>query len=458
LVVTNRAAFGLTILVLAACTRMQPAPVPQSLALGRPPENVAAAAMRPPAIDRRYIAVAALGMQPLAKRTIVSVKDSGARGDGATDDTVAIRRAFNRIASGDVLLFPKGIYVYSDILVLHQSDVVIEGRDATLESASPKNESIVIAGDKSALVNMAIVGTGKTRLTTPESTDIEVTGRYNQIVGNRIDGGSSAGIFMYGARDYRVTGNSVVNTLADGIHSTHGSRRGLIEGNGVIRSGDDTIAVVSYTGEFPSGNILINDNVVGGNRWGRGITCVGCTDVVIANNAIAGVGCAAGVLVANEVETTGVDGVLVENNSIDRIEKTACQGARTGQAGIDINGFGTYPIRYVSLEGNHVGDTAFDGVRVLDTGKSGVAFDHINLNGNSIENAGGLPVEFLADPGVPSLTTCWDNTYDGKAYRVSASACTETAVTSAAWTQFNFVTPEGTTWAPDGSLLVGGRR
>ena len=389
-------------------------------------------------------------MKPLAKRTTHAVTEYGAHADGVTDDTVAIQRAFDRVPSGDVLLFPAGVYRYSNVLTLRRSDVVVEGRNAALQAASPQNESIVIAGDKSALLNMTLYGTGSKRLTTPASTEIEVTGRYVQLVGNRISGGSSAGIFMYGARDYRVTGNSVANTLADGIHSTHGSRRGLIEGNTVFRSGDDTIAVVSYTGETASGNILIDDNHVSGNRWGRGITCVGCTDVAISNNSIKSVGCAAGVLIANEVETIGVDGVLVENNAIDRIEKTACQGARTGQAGIDINGFGTYPIRYVSLERNRIGDTAFDGIRALDGGKPGVSFDRINLNGNAIENAGGAAVEFVADPGMPSLTTCWANTYDGKPYTASASSCAAKRVTSAAWTQFDFVTPEGTTWAPDG--------
>jgi parallel beta-helix repeat protein len=352
------------------------------------------------------------------------------------------------------LLFPAGTYRYSNVLVLRKTDVVVEGRGATLHALSAQNESIVVAGDKDAILDLAIDGTGTKRLTTPASTDIEVTGRYDQLVGNRISGGASAGIFMYGARDYRIAGNTVANTLADGIHSTNVSRRGLVEGNTVFETGDDTIAVVSYTGEEPSGNILINDNHVSDNSWGRGITCVGCTDVTIANNQISGVACAAGVLVANEIETIGVEGVLVENNDISRIETRPCPGGYTSQGGIDINGVSTYAIEYVSLEHNRISDARYDGIRTLDYGTGAAGIDRINVYENAISTVGNDAVEFVADPAAPALTTCWQNTYGGAPYAIPASACSKRALTSAAWARFNFAIPEGMTWAPDGRRKV----
>jgi parallel beta-helix repeat protein len=438
--------------VSVACSAAHPVPPISSSATSRVSDRAGAPPSgQPPDIDRRYIAVAALGMQPLSKRSVVLVTSYGAKGDGKTDDTAAIQRAFDRAPTGDILMFPAGTYRHSNVLVLRATDVVVEGRGATLQASSPQNESIVVAGSKSALLNMAIEGTGAKRLTTPASTDIEVTGRYVQLVGNHISQGSSAGIFMYGATDYRVTGNTVSNTLADGIHSTHDSHRGLVEGNTVFQSGDDTIAVVSYTSERPSGDILINDNHVSGNRNGRGITCVGCTQVTIANNTISDVACCAGVLIANEIETIGVNGVLVENNDIDTIEKTKpTGGSYTSQGGIDINSVSTYAIQYVSLERNTVSNAAFDGIRILEYGSGPAGIDHININGNTIADVGDVPIEFIADPGTPTATTCWNNTYGGKAYVVPSSACTAQALTSAAWPQFNFVTPEGTMWAPDG--------
>jgi hypothetical protein len=306
-----------------------------------------------------------------------------------------------------------------------------------------------------ALLDMDVEGIGTVRLTTPASTQLEVTGRYVQLVANHVSRGASAGIFMYGAIDYRVTGNTVADTLADGIHSTHFSHRGLVEGNTVLRTGDDTIAVVSYTGERASGHILVNDNHVSGNRWGRGISCVGCREVAIVNNTISGVACCAGVYVSNEIETIGVDGVLVRNNDISNIEfAKPCCGPQTGQGGIDVNGVGTYPIRFVSLEGNTIRHAHDDGIRVLDYGTGSVAFDHVNLNGNIVSDVGATPFEFIDDPGAPTATTCWNNTYDGKAYTLPIPQCTAEASTSAAWKQFDFVTPEGTTWAPDGWAIA----
>jgi parallel beta-helix repeat protein len=445
---------ALAIAAMAACT---PARTVPSLSYAAVNGGVVRAAVlptqTPPDIDRRYIAAAALGMKPIKERPVVSVTSFGAKGNGTADDTVAIQRAFDRVPAGDVLLFPAGTYRHSNVLVMRKTDVVVEGRGATLQATSPQNESLVVAGNKIAIVDMTIDGTGTTRLTTPASTDIQVTGRYAQLVGNKIFGGSSAGIFMYGARDYRVTGNTVANTLADGIHSTNVSRRGLVEGNTVFQTGDDTIAVVSYTGEAPSGNILINDNHVSDNPNGRGITCVGCMDVAIVNNEISGVACCAGVLVANEIETIGVEGVLIANNDISNIELHPCCGGRTSQGGVDINSVATYAIEYVSVERNRIANVAYDGIRTLDYGTGPGVIDHINLYRNSIAqvgSVGGVAIDFVADPRQPALTTCWQNTYDGKRYTVPPGVCAKEAVTSAAWPQFDFIDPEGMTWAPDG--------
>jgi hypothetical protein len=243
--------------------------------------------------------------------------------------------------------------------------------------------------------------------------------------------------------------------LADGIHSTNTSRRGLVEGNLVYQTGDDMVAVVSYAGERPSGNILINDNHVSGNTWGRGITCVGCTDVAITNNTISDVPCCAGVYVSNEAETIGVDGVLVKNNAISNIETRTpcCGGYKTGHGGIDVNGVGTYPIRHVSIENNSVVHAEYDGIRILDYGTV-MPFEDVNLNGNAVSRAGDSAVEFIDDPGTPTNTTCWNNTYGGRPYAVPATACTAKPLTSAAWPQFDFERPEGSTWAPDGAATA----
>lgn len=66
-----------------------------------------------------------------------------------------------------------------------------------------------------------------------------------------------------------IVGNTVQATLADGIHTTHGSTNVLVRGNTVKDTGDDLIAVVSYQADGSlSANVLIDGNTVSGNYWG----------------------------------------------------------------------------------------------------------------------------------------------------------------------------------------------
>lgn len=48
----------------------------------------------------------------------IDVRDYGAKGDGFTDDTEAIQRAFDAMLAGDTLYFPKGVYRFASPTVL----------------------------------------------------------------------------------------------------------------------------------------------------------------------------------------------------------------------------------------------------------------------------------------------------------------------------------------------------
>ena len=60
--------------------------------------------------------------------TFVSVKDFGAKGDGVTDDTVAIQDALN--SNESVIMIPKGHYIISSTIVIPKGKAIIgEGND-----------------------------------------------------------------------------------------------------------------------------------------------------------------------------------------------------------------------------------------------------------------------------------------------------------------------------------------
>lgn len=60
---------------------------------------------------------------------VVNVKDFGARGDGVTDDTLAIQNAINS-ADGQIVFFPKGTYIVSDTLLINQNANVLRGENS----------------------------------------------------------------------------------------------------------------------------------------------------------------------------------------------------------------------------------------------------------------------------------------------------------------------------------------
>lgn len=67
------------------------------------------------------------GEKPIPKvKQVASVKDFGAKGDGKTDDTEAIRKAVDGSTDGAILL-PAGRYVVSDIIEIKKGGIVLRG-------------------------------------------------------------------------------------------------------------------------------------------------------------------------------------------------------------------------------------------------------------------------------------------------------------------------------------------
>ncbi|WP_321782556.1 right-handed parallel beta-helix repeat-containing protein [Burkholderia pyrrocinia] len=310
----------------------------------------------------------------------------------AADQADELQRALDALKPGQRMVFTPGRYVVGRSLVVRQPNVVLSGYNATLSATTPDNQTIEMRGNGTMLVGFQITGTGTTRLATPESTKVEVTGHDVQVLDNVIDGGASAGIFVFGGTDVAIVGNEVLSTLADGIHITHGARNVLVQGNVVRGTGDDMIAVVSYQGDgVLSRNVLITGNSLEGNAWGRGITVVGGADVTIANNIVRNVQVSAGILVAQEdsFRTYGASGVLVENNEISDIQTATGRTDRrplTQQAAIDVSTWSGSVTR-VAVVGNRVSRARFAGIRVWGN------VSQYRIANNQLSAIGGMPVQ-----------------------------------------------------------------
>ncbi|RQR33541.1 nitrous oxide reductase family maturation protein NosD [Burkholderia sp. Bp9142] len=309
----------------------------------------------------------------------------------ASDQADMLQHALDALQPGQRLVFAPGRYVVGRSLVVRQPDVVLSGYGATLIATNPDDQTIEMRGIGTTLVGFRLAGTGTTRLTTPASTKVEVTGRGVQVLDNVIDGGAGAGVFVFGGSAVAIVGNEVLSTLADGIHMTHGSHDVLVQGNVVRGTGDDMIAVVSYRSEgVLTRNVLITGNSLEGNPWGRGITVVGGADVTISNNIVRNVQVSSGILVAQEDSngTYGASDIRIENNVIADIQTaTGRTDSRplTKQAAIEISTWSGSVAR-VTVIGNRVSHARFDGIRLWGN-VSGV-----RLTDNALSGIGGMPV------------------------------------------------------------------
>jgi polygalacturonase len=417
----------------------------------------------------------------------LDVRRFGAVGDGRSDDTAALRRALAALTPGQWLVFPAGTYVHSARLTIETPRVTLHGHGATLHATNPADQALLIQADGvrvrgftlTAITDRRRGAPWESRIAVwrdgrglPPLTRIEI--RDNRIVESgapdtpRANSSSSAAIFVHNARHFVVERNLVRRSLSDAIHITGGSRHGRILGNTVRESGDDMVGVVSYLGSDVSTDapitaaawaalreehlvrdILIADNDLSGQYWGRGVTVVGGQDVTIAANTIDATAHAAAVYLSREssFNTFGVHNVRVQGNRISRVQTEAPaysalpllqRGRRTGHGAVELVVQGglaaqgeALTVREVAIEGNQIDDTAAAAVRIGagSFGRAGSGVDRIVVRDNRLHRIGGTAIDARND----AITLhCSNNTLDGKPATHARCAAPAWTVTGAA--------------------------
>ncbi|WP_080492169.1 right-handed parallel beta-helix repeat-containing protein [Burkholderia ubonensis] len=330
--------------------------------------------------------------------------------NNGSDQASEIQDAIDRLGSGDTLIFSPGHYAHSRSLTVRADGVTLTGYGAELEATNADDQSVIMSGANATLVGFFLRGTGSTRLTTPDSSKIQITGNGNQVLDNKIDGGASAGIFNFNGNDSVIYRNTVSRTLADGIHITHGAQNVLIHGNTVTGTGDDMIAVVSYADGGLCKNVLVIGNNVSKNVWGRGITVVGGTNVTITGNVVSDIPIGAGILVGQEESygTFDTSDVKITHNQISNIQMNALDNA-TRQGGIEIGADKGGRISFIELTDNKIMNSCFEGIRILGE------VETVLISRNALENIPppGTPVTLLQDPGCDPVIIDGSNLLDG---------------------------------------------
>lgn len=427
---------------------------------------------------------------PAPPANAILVTNYGAVPNDESDDTNAIQAAINAARAGDWVVFPAGRYIHHKSLTVLRPRVTLYGEGAVLHASNPSDQSIMLKADGGRVYNFTLTAVTEGRRGEPWTSRISVfgldspNGYLNDIIvqNNRIvpadlstgtplsNGASAAGILVVGARNFTIAGNTVRRSLSDGIHITHSSRNGRIVNNTVTETGDDMIAVVSYLNTQWRTNarssstwltehqnrtlaqdILIANNTVSDQYWGRGISVVGGKNVTIKNNDISRSAMAAGILLSREEvpSTHGVNNVLVLNNTIRDIQThapsympsgpffttlaslTAVNGGKTGQGGIEIHNISrasdyqdpqlkaAVHMSKIAIRGNAIDNVGRDGVRIGAASPTG-SIDVTRLIGNVISRARVLPIDARMSDATAAPVQCQDNSYSGVPFSMAS--------------------------------------
>lgn len=428
---------------------------------------------------------------PAVPGSTVSVATFGAYPNDGIDDTTAIQRALDSLTPGQWLVFPPGQYEHNRTLNVRVANVTLYGEGATLYGTNAADQALMVKADGDRVYGFTLKSNTDYRRSGAWTARLVIygadatAGYISKVVlqGNRIvptvntagssgsNSSASAGILVYRGRDFTIASNTVARTLADGIHITAASRNGRVLNNTVRETGDDMIAMVtylpatwrttaqatpswvdSYLAEARVQNILVANNTVNGQYWGRGISVVGGASISIKNNDVSNTTQAAGILVGREevYNTTGVDNVIVSGNNISNVQTTTpvyvptgpnfatltaslATGVTAGHGGIEVHSLTpqsdtenavlrpAITVSNVSILSNRISTVLKDGIRVGSYSYM-PSVKNITVQNNTMSRVGllGLTGTFL-DSSTPALH-CVNNTLDGG--QVNSSLCT----------------------------------
>lgn len=210
---------------------------------------------------------------------VINVRDFGARGDGVTDDSVAIRQAAAALRSNTTLHFPSGTYRFAKqdgpaaIVVSGVADAGVEfapGAELVMDNIDRSDRTgtghgILVRGpaERITLHNIRIRWADKPRRSLGDGIRVEGRPAIGPVDGwapqrgavtgvslrdCAVQNSPQTGVVMLGASNITVRGLRVQHSGADGLHF-NACRQARIRGLRTADTGDDGLALVTYFDE-----------------------------------------------------------------------------------------------------------------------------------------------------------------------------------------------------------------
>ena len=329
------------------------------------------------------------------------------------DSTTALQALFDNLKPGDTLTLETRTYRYSGVLYIRVPGVTIDGNGATLAATDDLTAQLQILAD-GVTVHDLTMSSPLIESRSPIST-VYIAADHVTIRDLTIDGSAGAGVYLTGAGYFELDNVRVIRSLADGIHMTNGSHDGVVNNAYTEWTGDDGIAVVSYRSDgVISKNIVINNPVVNGTTWGRGVTVVGGENITYNNVTIANTD-AAGVYIATEpsydtysvTDVRVVGGTLINCNTNPEVvhggvllwagnPNTSISAVTiAGLTVTDTPGTATWILGLIAENGATLRDISFDTLTLEQDGplmpsytnvsSGGYSLNHVLLNGIALQ-------------------------------------------------------------------------
>jgi Right handed beta helix region len=334
-----------------------------------------------------------------------------ARGDPPGDATTSLQAMFDGLKPGATLELDRKTYQHSGVVTITVPNVHIEGNGATLEATNDPTSSVQIRADGVSVSNLNLTAPiGGPRYSANEQHKLYVHGDGVRLNGITITGSAAAGVFLDGANNFVLDRVTVRDSRADGIHMTMGSSNGQINNPLTERTGDDGIAVASYSPEFgssagPCSNIVINSPVVNGTTYGQGITVRGGNNITYNNIRVSDTS-GAGVFVSTEgapIFTQSTNNVVVAGGSVNNANVTA--GSVMGAVAIygEHPGYATTDVTVSDLTITNTPPSAERNIAVWI--KDGGEVNRITLHNIGIRQQTDVPVIYSDAPRATYTTT-----------------------------------------------------
>lgn len=343
---------------------------------------------------------------------------SPSHGSPLDDSTAELQARLDALKPGETLELVQRVYAHNGVLTVRVPGVRIDGRGATLQATNDETSALLVAADGVQLTNMTLTApTEGKRWSGLDQHKLVLRGNQATVDHVTIIGSAASGVFVSGVDGFRIDSVTIRGTRADGIHLTAGSRNGQVVNVTSDQTGDDAVAVVSYTADSETcHDINISQVRVASTRWGRGITVVGGSRIAIREFDVANTN-AAGIYIASEGEpyfTQSVADVTVVGGRVTgaNVNTDIVQGAvlvYAGNAGMNV--------RNVAISDLDIVGTAPSAERNVAIVVDGGLVEGISLNRIHVSQSS-LPLLTSDAPDGDFTTSDW--TLDGSPVAVVA--------------------------------------